>query len=65
MFQEIAAEGARGYTVFEISSVTYIAFAYYYNPQQKYSVQSTVFKWSGGHFVESQSLQTYGAFDVC
>ena len=65
MFQEIAAEGARGYTVFEISNVTYIAFAYYYNPQQKYFVQSTVFKWSGGHFVESQSLQTYGAFDVC
>ena len=64
MFQEIAAEGARGYTVFEISSVTYIAFAYYYNPQQKYSVQSTVFKWSGGHFVKLQSLQTYGAFDV-
>ena len=64
MFQETAAEGARGYTVFEISSVTYIAFANYYNPQQKYSVQSTVFKWLGGHFVEPQSLQTYGAFDV-
>ena len=64
MFQEIAAEGARGCTAFEISSVTYIAFANYYNPQQKYSVQSTVFKWSGGHFFEPQSLQTYGAFDV-
>ena len=27
-------------------------------------LQSTVFKWSGGHFVKHQSLQTYGARDV-
>ena len=43
---------------------TYIAFANYYNSKLKYSVQSTVFKWSGGHFVTLQSLKTYGAFDV-
>ena len=63
-FQEIATEGAMGCTAFEINNVTYIAFANYYNSQQKYSVQSTVFKWSGGHFVKLQSLQTYGAYDV-
>ena len=63
-FQEIATEGVFGCTTFEINNVTYIAFANYYNSQQKYSVQSTVFKWSGGHFVKLQSLQTYGAFDV-
>ena len=63
-FQEIATEGALGCTAFEINNVTYIAFANYYNSQQKYSVQSTVFKWSGGHFVKLQSLQTYGAYDV-
>ena len=63
-FQEIATEGAMGWTAFEINNVTYIAFANYYNSQQKYSVQSTVFKWSGGHFVKLQSLQTYGAIDV-
>ena len=28
------------------------------------AVHSTVFKWSGGHFVKLQSLQTYGAHDV-
>ena len=63
-FQEIATEGALGCTAFAINNDTFIAFANYYNSQQKYSVQSTVFKWSGGHFVKLQSLQTYGAYDV-
>ena len=63
-FQEIATEGALGCTAFVISNDTFIAFANHYNSQQKYSVQSTVFKWSGGHFVKLQSLQTYGARDV-
>ena len=63
-FQEIATEGARGCEVFIINNNTFIAFANYFNSQKKYSVQSTVFKWSGGHFVKLQSLQTYGAWDV-
>ena len=63
-FQEIATEGAYGCTAFVISNDTFIAFANHYNSQQKYSVQSTVLKWSGGHFVRLQSLQTYGAYDV-
>ena len=53
-----------GCTAFVINNDTFIAFANYYNSQQKHSVQSTVFKWSGGHFVKLQSLQTYGAYDV-
>ena len=63
-FQEIATEGALGCTAFVINNDTFIAFANHYNSKQKYSVQSTVFKWSGGHFVKLQSLQTYGAYDV-
>ena len=63
-FQEIATEGARGCEVFIINNNTFIAFANYYNSQKRNSVQSTVFKWSGGHFVKVQSLQTYGAWDV-
>ena len=63
-FQDIPTEGAFGCTAFVINGDTFIAFANYYNSQHKYSVQSTVFKWSGGHFVKLQSLQTYGAFDV-
>ena len=41
-----------------------MAFANQYNSQLKSSVKSTVFKWSGGHFVKLQPFQTYGAFDV-
>ena len=63
-FQEIPTERAAGCVSFVINSVTFIAFANQYNSQQKHSVQSTVFKWSGGRFVKFQSLQTYGADDV-
>ena len=63
-FQDISTEGARGCTAFEINGDTFIAFANHYNSQHKHSVQSTVFKWSGGHFVKLQSFQTYGAHDV-
>ena len=63
-FQDIPTEGAFGCTAFVINGDTFIAFGNYYNSQHKYSVQSTVFKWSGGHFVKLQSLQTYGAHDV-
>ena len=63
-FQDISTEGAVGCTAFVINRETFIAFANHYNSQHKHSVQSTVFKWSGGHFVKLQSLQTYGAHDV-
>ena len=63
-FQDIPTDGASGCTAFVIDGDTFIAFANHYNSQHKFSVQSTVFKWSGGHFVKLQSLQTYGARDV-
>ena len=62
--QEIPTEGARGCAAFVINNDTLIAFASYYNSKHGYAVQSTVFKWSGGHFVKLQSLQTYGAHGV-
>ena len=63
-FQEIGTEGAQGSTAFSINNETFIAFANYKNQQQGFSVQSTVFKWSGQHFFKQQTLQTYGATDV-
>ena len=63
-FQEIPTEGAQGCTTFVITNDTFIAFANHYNSKQQYAVQSTVFKWSGGHFVKLQSLQTSGAHGV-
>ena len=63
-FQEMTTEGAMGCEAFEINNDTFVAFANYYNSQQKYSVQSTVFKWSGGHFVKLQSLPADGTYNV-
>ena len=63
-FQYIPTEGALGSTAFVINGDTFITFANHYNSQHRYSVQSTVFKWSRGHFVKLQFLQTYGAHDV-
>ena len=63
-FQEIPTEGALGCTAFVINNDTFIAFANYRNSNQNYAAQSTMFKWSGGHFVKLQSFQTYGAHGV-
>jgi len=63
-FQEIPTEGALECATFVKNNDTFIAFANHRNSKQQYAVQSTVFKWSGGHFVKLQSLQTYGAYGV-
>jgi len=63
-FQDISTKGAFGCTAFVINGDTFIAFANQYSSQNKYSVESTVFKWSGGRLVKLQSLQTYGVRDV-
>ena len=63
-FQEIGNLNAKASTAFVINNDTFIAFANYYSSQERYSVQSPVFKWSGGIFVPLQYLQTYGAWDV-
>ena len=63
-FQEIPTEGALECATFIINNDTFIAFANHRNSKQQYAVQSTVFKWSGRHFVKLQSLQTYGAWRV-
>ena len=63
-FQGIATAGPFGCVVFVINNNTFIAFASFYTEFSKLSVQSTVFKWSEGHFVKLQSVRTYGAYDV-
>ena len=63
-FQEIGTEKAMASTVFAINNKTFIAFANFYSSQHRNTVQSTLFKWTGGSFVKVQSLQTYGAWDV-
>ena len=64
-FQEIGVEGAcHASTAFKINNETFIAFANWYNSQQRNAAHYTVFKWSGNSFVKLQSLQTSGAIDV-
>ena len=63
-FQEIGTEGAERSTAFLINNETFIAFANRRKTKNEFSVQSTVFKWSGQHFFKLQTLQTYGAADV-
>jgi len=63
-FQDIPTEGAMGCTAFVINNDTFISFANHKNSRHNYSVQSTVFKWSGERFAKLQSLQTYGTFNV-
>ena len=63
-FQDIATEGALASTAFSINNDSFIVYTNYHNTQRGYSVHSTVYKWSKGHFVKLQSLQTYGATDV-
>ena len=63
-FQEIRTEEASASTTFAIKTETFLVFANSRSDNQGYSVQSSVYKWSGGSFVKLQSLQTYGAFDV-
>ena len=62
--QEIETEGAVDAETFAISNETFIAFANHYSQQNRESVQSAVFKWSGQKFVKLQSFDTYGARDV-
>ena len=63
-FQEIGTKKAKASTAFVINNITYVVFANYRSSQEEYSVKSLIFKWSGESFVEYQSLQTYGAWDV-
>ena len=65
-FQEIETERAIGSTAFVIHNETFIAFANFYKSEERYSVQSPVYKWSvnNNSFVKVQTLQTHGAHDV-
>ena len=63
-FQDIRTEDAIASTAFAIKTETFLVFANRRNNKQDFSVQSSLYKWSGNSFVKLQSLQTYGANDV-
>ena len=63
-YQNIPTDGALACDSTVIANETFLVYANYYHPQKKYNTESNVYKWSGGHFLKFQSLQTQGAYSA-
>ena len=63
-YQNIPTDGARACDSIVIANETYLVYANYYHPQKKYNTESNVYKWSGGHFLKTQTMQTQGAYSA-
>ena len=63
-YQNIPTDGARACDSIVIANETFLVYANYYHPQKKYNTESNVYKWSGGHFLKLQSVQTQGAYSA-
>ena len=60
-YQNIPTDGAMACGSTVIANETFLVYANHYHPQKKYNTESNVYKWSGGHFLKFQSVQTQGA----
>ena len=63
-YQNIPTDGARACDSVVIANETFLVYANYYHSQKKYNIESNVYKWSGGHFLKFQSVQTQGAYSA-
>ena len=63
-YQEIQTEGALSGAALEIHNETFFVFGNFVNAKHGHSVNSTVYKWSGGYFAKFQSLESFGAWHV-
>ena len=63
-YQNIPTDGARDCDSTVIANETFLAYANQYHSQKKYNTESSVYKWSGGHFLKFQSIQTQGAYSA-
>ena len=63
-YQNIPTDGARACDSTVIANETFLVYANYYHSQKKYNTESSVYKWSGGHFLKFQSIQTQGAYSA-
>ena len=63
-YQNILTDSARACDSIVIANETFLVYANYYHPQNKYNTESNVYKWSGGHFLKFQSVQTQGAYSA-
>ena len=60
-YQNIPTYGAMACDSIVIANETYLVYANYNQPRKKYNIGSNVYKWSGGHFVKSQTMQIHRA----
>ena len=63
-YQNISTDGARACDSIVIANETFLVHANYFHSQSKHSTESSVYKWSGGHFLKFQSVQTQGAYSA-
>ena len=63
-YQNILTDSAMACDSTVIANETFLVYANYYHPQKKYNAESNVYKWSGGHFLKFQSVQTQGAYSA-
>ena len=63
-YQNIPTDGAMACESTVIVNDTFLVYANYYHSQKKYNTESSVYKWSGGHFLKFQSVKTQGAYSA-
>ena len=63
-YQNIPTDAARACDSTVIANDTFLVYANYYHPQNKLNAESSVYKWSGGHFLKFQSIQTQGVYSA-
>ena len=63
-YQNIPTDGTMACDSIVIANHTYLVYANHYHPQKKYNIESKVYKWSGGHFLKFQTMQTQGAYSA-
>ena len=63
-YQNIPTDGALACDSIVIANETFLGYVNYGNSQKKYNTESDLYKWSGGHFLKFQSLQTQGAYSA-
>ena len=57
-YQNIPTDGTEACDSIVIANETFLVYANHYHCQKKYEVDSSVYKWPGGHFVKFQSVKT-------
>ena len=63
-YQNIPTDGAMACDSTVIANETFLVYANQYHSQKKYNTESNVYKWSGGHFLKFQSVQTQGLYSA-